>query len=95
MTTPRNIPKIAYVREIKKYQWDIQGKGKSTITDKLRRTTRTRQKQHRHNTKKTQKTKKQMNNMDPTKKPGVAVYSLFIQPQMSHFYTSLTFCLSK
>ena len=31
------------VREIKKYQWDIQGKGKSTITDKLRRTTRTRQ----------------------------------------------------
>ena len=38
------------IREIKKYQWDIQGKGKSTITDKLRRA-RTRQKQHKHNTK--------------------------------------------
>ena len=33
------------------YQWDIQGNGKSTITDKLRRTARTRQKQHRHNIK--------------------------------------------
>ena len=40
-----------FVREIKKYQWDIQGEGKSTITDKLRRTARTRQKQHRHNIK--------------------------------------------
>ena len=40
-----------YLREMKKYQWDIQGKGKSTITDKLRRTARTRQKQHRHNIK--------------------------------------------
>ena len=32
------------IREIKKYQWHIQGKGKSTITDHLRRTARTRQK---------------------------------------------------
>ena len=38
-------------KEIKKYQWDIQGKGKSTITDKLRRTARTGQEQHRHNIK--------------------------------------------
>ena len=55
------------VREITKYQWDIQGKGKSTITDKLRRTAR----QDKNNTDTTLKTKKQMNNMDPTKKPGV------------------------
>ena len=42
---------LPLTREIKKYQWDIQGEGKSTITDKLRRTARTRQKQHRHNIK--------------------------------------------
>ena len=42
---------VCFVKnKIKKYQWDIQGKGKSTITD-IRRTTRTRQKQHRYNTK--------------------------------------------
>ena len=33
------------LKEIKKYQYDIQGKWKSTITGRLRGTTRTRQKQ--------------------------------------------------
>ena len=48
---PKTIAYLLYVREIKKYQWGIQGKGKSTITDKPRRTARTRQEQHRHNIK--------------------------------------------
>ena len=57
---------ITSLREIKKYQWDIQGKGKSTIADKLRRTTMTRQ----NNTDTTLQTIKQMNNMNPTIKRG-------------------------
>ena len=43
----------------------FEEKGKCKSTDKLRRTTGTRPKRQKHNTK---NLKKQMNNMDPTKK---------------------------
>ena len=54
-------------REIKKYQWDIQGKGKSTITDNSGE----QQGQDKNNTDTTLKTKKKYEQHGPHQKTGV------------------------